>query len=77
MVRFHAPKVVLLLLGLAAAGCASEGERVQAISEREHRECLALGYHIASGAYATCRRLKAEYRARALDRDRGNRLMTR
>ncbi len=76
MVRFHAPLVVLLL-GLAAAACVSEAERVQAISEREHRECLARGYDIASGAYATCRRLKAEHRARAEDRDRGNRLMTR
>ncbi len=75
MVRSHAPFV--LLLGLAAAACASEGERMQAISERDHRECLALGYDIASGPYATCRRLKAEHRARAEDRDRGNRLMTR
>ncbi|MEE9196374.1 MAG: hypothetical protein V3U44_11065 [Alphaproteobacteria bacterium] len=76
MVRSHAPLVVLLLC-LASTACAPQGERVQEISEREHRECLALGYDIASGAYATCRRLKAEHRARAEDRDRGNRLMTR
>lgn len=75
MVRFHASFV--LLLGLAAAGCASEAEKVRAISERDHRECLALGYDIATGVYATCRRLKAEHRARALDRAHGNRLMTR
>ncbi len=73
MVRFHAPFV--LLLGLAVA-CASEGDRAQEISEREHGECLALGYQITSGTYAICRRLKAERRARDADRDRGNRLMT-
>ena len=74
MVFCRAPLVVVLL-GFAAAGCVSEAEKVQAISEREHRECLARGYHIASGVYATCRRLKAESRARARDRDHGNRLM--
>ncbi len=76
MAYSRAPLVVVVLLGLAVAACTSEGETAQAISEREHRECLALGYHIASGVYATCRRLKAEYRARAEDRDHGNRLMT-
>lgn len=76
MVISHAPMVVVVL-GLAAAACVSEAEKVQAISEREHRECLARGFHIESRTYATCRRLMAERRARAEDRYRGNILMTR
>ena len=69
------PFAILLISGLALAGCVSEADIAREISERDHRQCMSRGFEPGSDGYDTCRWRLTENRTRDEERRSVNTLM--
>ena len=69
------PVAILLISGLALAGCASEADIAREISDQDHLQCMSRGFEPGSDGYGTCRWRLTENRTRAEERRSVNTLM--
>ncbi len=69
------PVAILLIAGLALAGCASAADMAREISDRDHRQCMSRGFEPGSQGYNTCRWRLTETRTRGEERRSVNTFM--
>ena len=69
------PGAILLISGLALAGCASAADMAREISDRDHRQCMSRGFESGSEGYNTCRWRLTENRTRGEERRSVNTFM--
>ncbi len=69
------PAAILLIAGLALAGCASAADIAGEISDRDHRRCMSRGFEPGSDGYGTCRWRLTETRTRDEERRSVNTFM--
>ena len=69
------PGAILLIAGLALAGCASAADMAREISDQDHRQCMSRGFEPGSQGYDTCRWRLTEIRTRGGERRSVNTLM--
>ena len=69
------PVALLLISGLALAGCASAVDIAREISDRDHRQCMSRGFEPGSESYGTCRWRLTETRTRGEERRSVNTFM--
>ncbi len=69
------PFAILLISGLALAGCASGADIPRGTSDRDHLQCMSRGFDPGSEGYGTCRWRLTENRTRGEERRSVNTLM--
>ncbi len=69
------PGAILLISGLALAGCASAADMAREISDQNHRQCMSRGFEPGSEGYNTCRWRLTENRTRDEERRSVNTFM--